>query len=140
MNKKILLIFIVLSIILSITLYKKYKSNTSYNKYYILQVGAYKDINNISKVTKNYNNYIVYKEDNLYKIFIGVTKDIDIYNRLVDTYSDKTSSFKKEIIINDTNFNKKISEYDNLINKIDKTSDLDIIIKSELKELKLILD
>ena len=71
MNKKIILGVVIISLIFSIFIFKKYKaSENSYKTLYVIQVGAYKDYENVIKNTRNFDNYIVYEENNLYKIFI----------------------------------------------------------------------
>ena len=100
MNKKIILILIALSLCFSFLMYKIYrKTENESTPIYLIQVGAYKDYNNLSEATKNYENYIVRKEEGLYKIFIGVTKDEEVLSKLLSIYLDGRDNYKKVLKI-----------------------------------------
>ena len=92
MNQKILLILIIITCLFSCSIFGLYKRKSVVkNKYYLLQVGAYKNYDSISKKTKEYENYLVLKEEDLYKLYIGVTKDKEVYRKLVNLYASTSS-------------------------------------------------
>lgn len=141
MNKKIIIGVVVISLIFSFFIFKKYKANeNSYKTLYIIQVGAYKDYENVIKNTRNFDNYIVYEEDNLYKIFIGLTFDKNIYDKLINIYVKDDNSFRKEIKITNDDFIKNINTYDTLIKNTSDKERLNLIIKEEMKLLKDLLN
>lgn len=130
-----------IALLFSCIIYIKYKNNDKgTNEYYILQVGAYKNYDNVIKKTREYENYIIYEEDDLYKIFIGITKDNELYDKLSKIYANNSNTFKKVIKIRDEEFETKIKNYDKVINKTDDKTNLNIIIKEELKLLEKLLN
>jgi len=140
MNKKIILGVVIISLIFSIFIFKKYKaSENSYKTLYVIQVGAYKDYENVIKNTRNFDNYLVYEENNLYKIFIGLTFDKNIYDKLINIYVKDNSSFQKEIKVTNDEFIKNINTYDTLIKNTNDKERLNLIIKEEMKLLNKLL-
>ena len=102
MNKKYLLIVILIASLFSFLIFKKYKSkNETIPSYYILQIGAYKNYDSVNKITKEYDNYIVKEEEELFKVFIGVTKSNEVYDKLINLYGVQSNNFKKKIKIKD---------------------------------------
>ena len=141
MNKKIIFLLISISIFLVAFITIKYFENKcSYVTYYILQEGAFKNYNGVIKTTRNYNNYVISKEDELYKIYIGVTLDKEVYNKLISMYSKTSITYMKKVNINNKEFYNKVRTYDNLIKNSDNLKEVDLIVKEELKLLKKILD
>jgi hypothetical protein len=109
------------------------------NKYYLLQVGAYKNYDSISKKTKEYENYLVLKEEDLYKLYIGVTKDKEVYKKLVNLYASTSSIYKKEITLSNQKFDDTLTKYDSLIKNSEDIKEINLVIKSELKFLEEML-
>ena len=131
-NKNIILLGI--SLLISFIIFKKYRAEeNNYKEYYILQVGAYNNYDNVIKNTKTLENYMVYEENNMYKIFIGITKDNSVYKKLEKNYAKELNTFKKTMKINDKELEKKIENFDSVIKNTNDKSSLNIIIKEELK-------
>lgn len=140
MNKKFLLILIIITCLFSCSIFGLYKRKSVVkNKYYLLQVGAYKDYDSISKKTKEYENYLVLKEEDLYKLYIGVTKDKEVYKKLVNLYASTSSIYKKEITLSNQKFDDTLTKYDLLIKNSEDIKEINLVIKSELKFLEEIL-
>ena len=140
MNKKILLILIIITCLFSCSIFGLYKRKSVVkNKYYLLQVGAYKNYDSISKKTKEYENYLVLKEEDLYKLYIGVTKDKEVYRKLVNLYASTTSIYKKEITLSNQKFDDTLTKYDSLIKNSEDIKEINLVIKSELKFLEEML-
>ena len=136
MNKKFLLILIIITCLFSCSIFGLYKRKSVVkNKYYLLQVGAYKDYDSISKKTKEYENYLVLKEEDLYKLYIGVTKDKEVYKKLVNLYASTSSIYKKEITLSNQKFDDTLTKYDSLIKNSEDIKEISLVIKSELKFL-----
>lgn len=140
MNKKFLLILIIITCLFSCSIFGLYKRKSVVkNKYYLLQVGAYKNYDSISKKTKEYENYLVLKEEDLYKLYIGVTKDKEVYKKLVNLYASTSSIYKKEITLSNQKFDDTLTKYDSLIKNSEDIKKINLVIKSELKFLEEIL-
>lgn len=140
MNKKFLLILIIITCLFSCSIFGLYKRKSVVkNKYYLLQVGAYKDYDSISKKTKEYENYLVLKEEDLYKLYIGVTKDKEVYKKLVNLYASTSSIYKKEITLSNQKFDDTLTKYDSLIKNSEDIKEINLVIKSELKFLEEML-
>lgn len=140
MNKKIILILIIITCLFSCSIFGLYKRKSVVkNKYYLLQVGAYKNYGRVSKKTKEYENYLVLKEEDLYKLYIGVTKDNEVYKKLVNLYTNTSSIYKKEISLSNQKFDDTLTKYDSLIKNSEDIKEINLIIKSELKFLEEML-
>lgn len=140
MNKKFLLILIIITCLFSCSIFGLYKRKSVVkNKYYLLQVGAYKDYDSISKKTKEYENYLVLKEEDLYKLYIGVTKDKEVYKKLVNLYASTSSIYKKEITLSNQKFDDTLTKYDSLIKNSEDIKEINLVINSELKFLEEML-
>lgn len=140
MNKKFLLILIIITCLFSCSIFGLYKRKSVVkNKYYLLQVGAYKNYDSISKKTKEYENYLVLKEEDLYKLYIGVTKDKEVYKKLVNLYANTSSIYKKKITLSNQKFDDTLTKYDSLIKNSEDIKEINLVIKSELKFLEEML-
>lgn len=141
MNKKIILTIILISILFTFITYKLYsKTEELSTKIYLIQAGAYKDHNNLSEATKQFENYIIKKEGELYKIYIGVTKDEEVYNKLSKIYLDGKENFKKVVKITNEEYSTNLDTYDNIIKNTDDKRNINIVVKSSLKELEKLLE
>lgn len=139
MKYKKIIIPIILSLCFFLLIYKNYKNKkVEYKEIYILQIGAYKNYDNIINKTKYLDNYLIYEENNLYKIFVGVTLNNNTYNKLESFYKDD-STFKKVIKINNEEYIDNLKKYDTLINETNDKEVLNTIIKKELRELEVVL-
>ena len=140
MNKKILVILLAISLCFSFIIYKFYKkTEKEYTEVYLIQAGAYKDYDNLSEATKSYENYIVRKEGELYKIFIGVTKDEEVYNKLISLYLNGKENFKKVIKITNEEFENNLSAYDNIIKNTSNKKNINTVVKASLNEINKLL-
>lgn len=140
MNKKFILILIIITCLFSCSIFGLYKRKSVVkNKYYLLQVGAYKNYDSISKKTKEYENYLVLKDEDLYKLYIGVTKDKEVYKKLVNLYASTSSIYKKEITLSNQKFDDTLTKYDSLIKNSEDIKEINLVIKSELKFLEEML-
>lgn len=123
-----------LTLLFSFVIFKAYNAEEeNYTTLYIIQIGAYKSYDNVIKNTRTLENYIIRKEEDLYKIYIGITFNEEVYNKLISLYSEKHDTFKKTLKITDKEFIEKIENYDKVILNTNKINNINIIIKEELK-------
>ncbi len=140
MNLKKILLLLLIALFFGFIIFKHYKAeDKNYKEIYIVQVGAYKDYDNVAKITKYFENYIIYEEGGLYKVFIGLASSDDVYNKIINTYAKDLNVFKKVLKVTNQEFERKVNEYDELIKVTNKKDNLNIIIKEELKLLNKIL-
>ena len=135
MNKKILILSILIALVFSFAIYGYYVNLNKKNFIYLMQVGAYKNYDNAIEISKNIDNYFIIKEEDLYKVFIGITASDEVYSKLLDLYALEFNSYKKTVHLNDKELTNKIIKYDSLIKKIDSKEEVDMIIKEEFKLL-----
>ena len=127
------------------TTYKKNLENvvkrvsSTYETVYMLQYGSYK---NREKALDNdlEVSYILEKEDGFYKIYIGVTKNLEIANKIRGIYK-KTGNdiYIKEKLINDIEFLSFLESYDETILKSndEETINVENDVINKYKELVL---
>lgn len=141
MNKRIFFVLILVSVVFSLVIFKIYKSKKESNcTYYLVQVGAFKSYDNLSTLSKKYENYIVREEDGLFKLFIGVTKSEEVYDKIIRMYSLTSSNYKKILRLNNKDFDRYITKLDELIKIASNQNETDTLVKEGLKELNKLLD
>lgn len=127
------------------TTYKKNLENvvkrvsSTYETVYMLQYGSYK---NREKALDNdlEVSYILEKEDGFYKIYIGVTKNLEIANKIRGIYKKKGNDiYIKEKLINDIEFLSFLESYDETILKSndEETINVENDVINKYKELVL---
>lgn len=123
-----------ITLLFSFVIFKAYNAEEEkYRILYIIQIGAYKSYDNVIKNTRTLENYIIRKEGDLYKLYIGITFNEEVYNKLTSLYGEKHDIFKKTLKITDKEFIEKIEDYDKVILNTNKINNINIIIKEELK-------
>ena len=140
MNKKIIVISVVTALMFSAAIYGYYIKIKKPSAIYLMQIGAYKNYENVLKNTKGIENYLVLKENDLYKVFIGIAASDETYTKLLNVFGNEYNSYKKTITLSDKNLEDKIIKYDSLINKVNTKEEIDLIVKEELKIVSNIFD
>lgn len=141
MNKRIFFVLILVSLVFSLVIFKIYKSKKESDcTYYLVQVGAFKSYDNLSMLSKKYENYIVREEEGLFKLFIGVTKSEEVYDKIIRMYSLTSSNYKKILRLNNRDFDRYITKLDELIKIASNQNETDTLVKEGLKELNKVLD
>ena len=82
--------------------------------------------------TKKLKNYFYYKEENGYHVIIGITKNKNLKQKIVDSYKITENIYMKGVKINNSEFLNLLDQYDNLISN---TDDKDTIISAEKQVL-----
>lgn len=139
------MILITLSIILGVlfTFFVLNKQNTYAMEDYLIyafQVGAFEKEENALEYSKHLETSIIIRENNLYKVYVAMYKDIDIINKMVVYFEDnniniylKSISVSKEFYYSLDNYEKIIKESDNqsIYNKINQS-----ILNNYLESMK----
>lgn len=121
MKKYLLIIFISLLVgfLLSFFLLKQYdgyKGLTVYNEgsmLYFIEYGVFDDFNDMEKNTINLENYIYQLDNNKYYVYIGITKDTKVLDKIINYYQNIGYNVKtKEFYITNNDFVNSIDNYD----------------------------
>lgn len=129
------LILITISIVLGVlfTFFVLNKQNTYAKEDYLVyafQTGAFEKEEYARDYADNLPSSIVYKEDNLYKVYVAIYKDIDLINQMLVYFENnniniylKSLMVDKEFYNNLDNYELMIKESDNknLYNKINQS-------------------
>ena len=118
-------------------LYTSYKNKEEVNstsvKIYFLQIGAYKNTDNVAKMTRLTNyNYVEY-DNGIYYIYIGITKDEEVLKKLKEIYSSR-DIYVKEKEINKKSFIDYLNKYDSMIKETNDKELIEAIEKDILKK------
>ena len=89
--------------------------NNKNNKYYLLQEGTYSDNNILNNLESSIKTKIIEKNNNKISIYIGITKNLEVAERLINIYESKNIklSIVEKYYSNDELEN--IEQFDNLI-------------------------
>ena len=140
--KKVIVVSIILGIIFSLIIYLNYRKNVNDKKeiniLYFLQISAYKNVENISNKTKNLDSYLVIKEnDNLYHIYIGLTKDSKNLEKIKEFYKKSNDNiYVREKVVSCKNFISELSNYEILLSNAESKDIVEKIEKEVLKKYK----
>ena len=140
--KKQKIIYILAAAIIGIAIgkyiYSSYKEETlqtfksNDEDIYLLQYGVYKNENVMVENTKKLKNYFYYKEENGYHVIIGIIKNKNLKQKIVDSYKITENIYMKGVKTNNSEFLNLLDQYDNLISN---TDDKDTIISAEKQVL-----
>jgi len=116
------LILVTLSIILGIafTFFVLNKQDTYAKEEYLVyafQVGAFEKEDNAIEYSSYLPTSIIHKEDNLYKVYVAIYKDIDIINKMVVYFENNDINVYLKNISVDKDFYKILDNYEEFINK-----------------------
>lgn len=142
-------LFVVFSIIIGtligIIIFKEYDETkiafSIKNEVYFLQQGVYKDINNLNNNTNNISNFIYFEENGIYKVYVGITTNKKIADKLKNIYNERNIDiYVKQGTINDVGFIEKLKQYDNQINETNEESKILDINLQVLSEYKMVME
>ena len=92
---------------------------------YLIQAGSYSTYDNMVDNT-NVSNYIYYEDDGKYKPIVGLTLDSNNISKIKGVYDGET--IVTEYYSDDSALNKKIKEYDEIINNTTDESEIKNIV------------
>jgi len=84
---------------------------------YAFQVGAYENIDNAKSHSNKLPSSIILHENNLYKVYTAMYKDIDIINEMVVYFEDNYINIYLKNISVDKEFYNMLDNYEKLIKK-----------------------
>lgn len=128
MNKKALLIVMLMGIVFASFLLYKYKNKdkgiVNTETVYLIQIGAYQNYENVVKVTKTLPNYVIIEEDGTAKIIVGITKDNNNLEKLKQNYEN---IYIREEQIDNKEFLDYLTKYDYLLNETNNSETIEEI-------------
>lgn len=133
-NIKIFLIALILGMAVAFFLSYKFKEPIAYAlnpEVTILYVGSYNNIDIATSKQRNYPNSIIYEEEGIYKIVIGIFGDTTVLDLMKSYFHDQGLNFYEEKIKTNSTFLREINNYELLI-KSSETSYYDTLNKSLL--------
>ena len=126
------LIFIVLGFLLGEVIFtdkiELIKHLQKGDTYYFLEEGVYNDYKSISNSLNDIKKVVV-KKDNKYHVYVGITKDLEVLEKIKKIYEKKNINiYPKEIILSSRFFSTNVDQFDILIKD---TADYDQILTIE---------
>ena len=106
--------------------------NTNEEYIYIIQYGVYSDLDNLNNSVSNLKNYIYVKEDDGLHVYVAISKNKKILEKIGGFLELMDNIYIKRVKINNIEFLNSLDQYDKLINQ---TSDKDVIINAEKQVL-----
>ncbi len=101
------------------------------NRFYFLQEGVYSSREIMDENIKDISNKLVINEDNKYYVYVGITKDKDIANKIKTIYEDLGYQiYIKEVNLNNEEFTNNLDQFDLLIKN--SSSDDDVLTIEEV--------
>ena len=85
-------------------------------KYYFLQEGVYNNKDNLNNNISNLTNKIIDYKNNKYYVYVGITKDLEVAEKLMKIYEkDGFNIYIKEKGLSSEEFSTNVSQFDLLI-------------------------
>ena len=133
-NIKIFLIALILGMVVAFALSYKFKEPIAFAlnpEATILYVASYNNIDTAISKQANYPNSVIYEEEGIYKIVIGIFSDKIVLDLMKSYFQDQGLTFYEEKIKTNSHFLQEINNYELLI-KSSETSYYDTLNKSLL--------
>ena len=123
--------------------YKLSQSSSAFNEseiIYFLQQGVYSSLESIEENTTQISDYIYTKEEDKYKVYVGLTTNKSNAEKVSNIFKEKNYDiYIKEMSISDKSFIEKLKQYDQLV---ESTEDYNVILglmKQVLNEYELVV-
>lgn len=133
-NIKIFLIALILGMVVAFALSYKFREPIAFAlnpEATILYVASYNNIDTAISKQANYPNSVIYEEEGIYKIVIGIFSDKIVLDLMKSYFQDQGLTFYEEKIKTNSHFLQEIKNYELLI-KSSETSYYDTLNKSLL--------
>lgn len=102
--------------------------NETNENVYTFQYGAYNNKQVMEETCKNLKSYFYYKENKMYHVLIGISKDKNNLEKIKNAYVITSDIYVKKEKVSNMEFIESLKQYDNLINN---TTDKNTIITAE---------
>ena len=99
---------------------------------YAFQVGAYESVDNANDMISKLPSGISIKENNLYKVYSAMYKDIDLVNKMITYFKDKNINIYLKTINVSKDFYYILDNYEKIISKTEDTEVYDKVNQSIL--------
>lgn len=107
--------------------------------YYFLEEGVYKDYDNIKNNLADIGKRIIINKDSNYHVYVGITKDLEVLEKLKKIYEDKNIRiYPKEIVLTSNFFSANVDQFDLLIkdtNDTDQILTIEEVVLSNYEEI-----
>ena len=133
-NIKIFLIALILGMAVAFALSYKFREPIAFAlnpEATILYVASYNNIDTATSKQANYPDSVIYEEEGIYKIVIGIFGDATVLDLMKSYFQDQGLTFYEEKIKTNSPFLQEINNYELLI-KSSETSYYDTLNKSLL--------
>ena len=123
--------------------YNTTKIKTVFNeseKVKLLQIGVYSSLKSMKESMKDIEYYIYNKDQNMYYVYVGITNNKEVLEKLKNYYSSRGYDiYVKDVIIDNEKFIQILNQYDNLLikrNDEETLKTVSIKILKKYEELK----
>ena len=82
---------------------------------YAFQIGAFTEEEKAQELAKTLPSSIILKDGDVYKIYSGIYKNIDIVNKMVVYFEDKNISINLKTINTNSNFYNELENYETIL-------------------------
>jgi len=148
--KKILILLgcpILLGVVFALYVYKEYNSKVELpiktnelTTVYLLQIGAYKNEDNVIKISKNLPNYLVEKIGEIYHVYVGIVKNKENIDKIKEFYKVFGNNiYVRDIQITDLELLEMITEYEKILIQTNKKEVVYTINKELLNKYKEVI-
>ena len=126
-------------------IFNNYEDNTvnAFNegeKLYFIEIGEYESEADVKKI-KNVDDFLTILENDVYKVYVGITKSKENSQKIKEFYSDTYNNISvREKYVDNETFIIQLKEYDkvvSIITKLDDLSSVQKIIFSNYEEMVL---
>lgn len=122
--------------------YKGIKVSSKGDELYFIQYGVYSSVDSMEENTISLQNYVYNIDDNLYYVYVGITKREENAKKIVDYYKELgyDTMIKKFSIVNE-DFINLLTNYDEVLgNTDDKTAIASVINQVLIKYEEVIIN
>ena len=100
---------------------------------YFVQYGVFSSVESMEKETIALENYVYNIKDNMYYVYVGITKNKENANKIVNHYKNLGyETIIKEYEINNSNFLNQLTNYDNLLSSTNDNTVISSLISQVL--------
>lgn len=87
---------------------------------YFLQQGVYSNKENVLKYANKINYYLVIKDDDFYRVYVGITKNKNNINKIKEIYTNSGNEiYVREIASSNAGFFEVLNQYDMLLESVE---------------------